>query len=738
MRGLGVTALLGGIKVVDFGVGMAPALVAKMMADLGAQVTRVPPAGGDPFAAMYPAYAVWHSGATYEEGASIKRLEALLADADICILGGEDHPDLVRRTDAGAIAERFPKLVVLDIGDGPKGTDYAGRPTTELLAQSRAGLVWEQRPDRPIVNAFEPAQYGAALQGVIGILAAVYEREGSGQGQLVSTSLFEGALAWIGTYWATLEKPTPAADFVIPRGVVPLIFKAKDGVFVQIVIGSTGSKYGVYKALEIDDPTVTPESVSMPQPGGGPRMFFGDVDLLAEHVAKLDSGTILERIWAQGLPAEPILPAGACWDNPQIERNGIIHTDPDGTRHVGLPFLVDTVANGAPRTPKPGRMPLEGVRVIDCGAFVAGPLGSVILADLGAEVIKVEANQGDPNRAIFKSFTVANRGKKGLSVDLKAPEGKQIVMDLCAGADVVMNNFRPGVSARLGIDPKTLHAGNPSLIVLESPAYGSEGPLALKSGFDMVMQAWCGHEAKAAGRGNDPLWNRTNIVDFAGGMLGAVAMLAALVHRARTGEGATLELPLVNAGIFGLSELIQRADGSFAGVPELGPEQRGYHPAEALYQTADGWVVVVARGDKAGLALRDTLGLGMTLGEDVAQWGEAEEKAIAGKLKQHESADLIARLEPAGIWIETCRDDMEKVILHDPVLIEKGIARAVLHPSFGVINELGGLVRFSRSQSGNQRAAPLHGGSTRDILAEAGHEPAQIDDLLARRVVLAS
>ena len=198
------------------------------------------------------------------------------------------------------------------------------------------------------------------------------------------------------------------------------------------------------------------------------------------------------------------------------------------------------------------------------------------------------------------SGSVAKAEAAGLAV--------RSIADATAEADIVMNNFRPGVSSRLSVGPEQLSKLNPSLIVMEAPAFGKEGPLAMKAGFDMVMQAWVGHEAKAAGEGNKPRWNRTNLVDIAAGMIGTVAMLAALFHRERTGECVSLESPLCNAGIYTLAELIQRPDGEFAGVPTLSSSLRGFHPAEALYAASDGWVAIVARGDSAALALRDKLG----------------------------------------------------------------------------------------------------------------------------------
>lgn len=724
--------LLEDLKVVDLGIGMAAALAAKLLADMGAAVTRIEPHGGDPFVSVYPAYSIWRRGAVVGEA---RDLEALLAQADVCIIGGEDHPDVARRRDAADLSVRYPALVVLDITDGPAGTGYVG-PSTELLAQVRSGLVWEQVPGRPIVNAFEPGSYGAACQGVIGLLGALFEREASGRGQVVTTSLFEGALVWIGTYWAQIEKPTPAAGFVIPRGVYPLIFRTRDGKFIHMAIGGAGSKYGFYQALEIDDPTVLPGDSGMPKPGGGSKNFFGDYELLAEHVAKKDAAELLARIWERGLPAELVQAPGDCWDEPQVVHNRVIATEADGTRHVALPFRAYAFGDGAAKRAQPGASPLSGLRVIDCGAFVAGPLAGVALADLGAEVIKVEAGHGDPNRSIYKSFLVANRGKKTICVDMKKPEGLAVVRKLCGQADVVMNNFRPGAAARLGMDPVSLHALNPGLVVLEAPAFGNEGPLALKAGFDMVMQAWTGHEAKAAGKDNEPRWNRTNLVDIAGGMIGAVGTLAALLHRERTGQSASLESPLCNAGIFTLSELVQLPDGRFTGVPQLGSSLSGYTPLECLYEASDGWVVVVARGRGAAMGLRDGLGLTDALDDDFAAWGDAGEQAIGTAIAARSSADVIAALRPLGVWIEECRDGKEQVILNDPDLIARGTVRVVQHPVFGQINELGSGFALSRSATGNTAAAPDKGANTRELLDEIGYADAEIDALYADGAVV--
>lgn len=728
------SALLAGITVVDLGTGMAPALAAKFLAECGARVVRPASAADAVFDTLYPAHRHWHRHAERSDEAA----DTLLAQADICIVGGEDHPDLLRRTDAAALVARHPALIVLDITGYPEGTAFAGRPATDILVQARSGLACEQFPDRPLAMAFEPCSYGAGLMGLIGTLAALYEREASGKGQVVTTSLFEGALAWTGIYWGEFERPTPAADFIIPRGVMPLIFRCRDGAYVHIVMGSAGSKYGVYQALGIDDPTVTPSDNGMVKAGVGDlKNFFGDHDLLAAHVARMDSAPLIDAIRARGVPVALVRAPGDCWDDEQTRVNGIIDTIEDGTRLVGLPLKARLSQASPVARPLSGRRPLDGVRVVDFGTFVAGPLASALLADLGADVVKVEAPAGEATRAIFRSFSVANRGKRTIALDMKAGEGRDIALKLCLGADIVTNNFRPGVSARLGVDPDSLLARRPDLIVLESPAYGTSGPLREQAGFDPAIQALTGHEQRGGGIGNAPLWNRTNMVDLAGAMIGAASMLAALVHRARNGNGAALETALVNAGIYILSDLVQHPDGAFAGAPFVNAERTGYRPAEAMYAAGDGWVAIVVRGTAAGRQLAGALGLDDRLPDDPLDWDEAAQQAIAQAVAVRTCDALQALFAGTAVWIEPCARDMEARTLHDRALIARGTVRSVEHAAFGRIDEVGALVAFSRSAVGNDRAAPTVGQHSREILREQALPDDVIDALIERRIVKA-
>ena len=726
------------LQVVDLGLGMAAALVAKYLLEAGAKVTRVEPAGGDPFYDHYPAYQVWRRGSHIDTAAARSEtdLQALLSRADICIIGGEDHPALEgRRRAASELQAHNPKLVILDIQGYPSQTEHAGRPATDILVQARSGLAFEHYSNRPLLMSFEPANYGAALQGLAALFAALFERERSGLGQIASTSLFEGALMWASYLWVEAERPTPASKFLMPKDPWPLIFKCADGTYIQVVLGSAGSKGRLYRILKVNDPTVDITDSGMPQPRADVRNFFGDIDVLAAHIVLRNRAELLQEIWAADLPAEPVLPPGGCWEDEQVRHNGIIVRDPDGVRHVGHPVSATLSPAAAKPSPAAGPMPLSGVTVIDFGAFVAGPYASIALTDLGADVIKVEAITGDPNRSVFRSFTSVNRGKRVIGLDLKSEEGKEIARRLCENADIAINNFRTGVSARLGIDAKSLHRLNPGLIVLESAAYGSSGPKAERPGFDMVFQAFCGHEYRAGGLGNPPLWNRTSMVDYAGGMLGAVATLQHLYQRVRSGCGAELGIGLLNSGIFLLSELIALSDGRFEGASPLNHEQSGYRPTEQMYEASDGWIAIDARDDASARRLAKALHLEDTLTGPGDGWAEPEAKAIADAVRRRPVADLLSALDTAGVWAEHCRRDVEHAVLHDPALIAAGTVYCSLHPDYGQLREIGPLYRFSRSHREAHGHAPLRGQHSRELLAELGYDAAAIDDFYARKIV---
>jgi crotonobetainyl-CoA:carnitine CoA-transferase CaiB-like acyl-CoA transferase len=381
--------------------------------------------------------------------------------------------------------------------------------------------------------------------------------------------------------------------------------------------------------------------------------------------------------------------------------------------------------------------PLAGVTVIDLGMYVAGPYVSVILGDLGAKVIKIEPVGGEPGRVYFRGLAACNRGKRAISVDMKTVQGAEIVRRICQKADVVHHNFKPGVSARLGVDASTLQRSKAETIVLETPGYGAKGPRAELPGFDMIFQAYCGHEYHAAGEGNPPLWYRFAIIDFAAGMLGAIAVLGALYRRRHTGEGAALTVNLFDTGIYLLSELLKDGAGNAAGLGRMNTAQTGFHPAESLYQTMDGWIAIAARDDAMAAALMRVLGCVEASQSSRIMWDETERLAIAKALRQLSTSDSERILRNAGVWMQRCRTDAARELLSSPALRSVGTSLAGSHPTYGDTVQIGPCVSLSGTalEPAGRDRIPALGEHTRELLAELGYPHGDIDALYAQKVV---
>lgn len=731
------------LLVVDLSLGFAPALIARLFADTGAQVRRVEPQSGDPFYRTYAAYAAWRKGMQVSSADSIDSAIASLADvlatADVCLVGGEDYPDLKWRPDVDALSRAYPGLVILDIG-GSAPADSVRLPAVEILAQAHSGLVFEQYSERPMVYAMPAGSYGAALQGMVGTLAALCERQRSGRGQVVRTSLHEGALSWLPAIWIHSERRDPQIDFVIPKDVQPLMMRCRDGDYVHFSFGTANSRLHVYNILGIDDPTLQQDPRGLPSPARGARNFFADVDLLQQYVSKWKRADLLDKLWEFGIPADALNAPGVAWDDEQVAHNGSITRDADGSRRVGVPFRMgladnfatDDKAAAAEAMSKP---PLHATRVIDLGVFTAGPHASMLLADLGADVIKVEPLTGEPMRGSFRQITASSRGKRGLAIDMKSPKGLEVMRRLCASADMVHHNFRPGVTKRLGIDADTLRAANPSLIVLENSGYGNSGPKAQRAGLDMILKAFCGHEHHAGGSGNPPACYRPTTVDLAAGMIGAIVSLIAYRVKLKSGAGSTTETSLLDTALFMMSELVQGADGKFLPLSTLNRTQTGFHPAEQLYATRDGWIAVAARTETMARDLLDVLGLKGQILKPRSEWAESEAKALGDAVSKWETQALLAALDAKGVWNARCRENAERETLLDKALQRAQTVARSDHPRYGELLQIGSLFSLSRSPLSVQGNPPTVGQHTREVLGEIGYDQQEIAALFAEKVV---
>ena len=730
------------LSVVDFGLGISAALAAHILADAGAKIRRVEPSAGDPFYEGFPAYAVWRRGAEISKAETLPKaivsVSDTLAAADVCLIGGEDYPGLDWKTDVEELARRYPKLVILQITGFPHGSPEADEPSVDLFAQAYTGLVHEQSSKRPMMFAHPAPSYGAAMQGLIATLAAVFDRGRTGKGQIARTSLFEGALNGNYLTWFSAERSDWALELFPPKDSGQLMFRCADGKYLQFSLITGNALEYCYEILGIPFDK-TGISRGIPDPSN-PRNFYGDVDLLQSYIIKLNRQELLEQLWAKGLSAEPVNPPGEAWSDEQVAHVGIIQREADGTRRVGQPFKFkftepsDHRSAGKKADDAP---PLQGVRIVDFGTFAAGPHASMLLGDLGADVIKVEATGGDPIHIMYRPYSTSSRGKRHVAIDLKNPQGLEIALRLSRSADAVHHNFRPGAAQRLGIDAVSLQRLMPSLVVLENSGYGATGPKALKAGIDYPLQAFCGHEVHGGGESGELICYNQAIIDYACGELSAIATLMGLLVKQRTGEGVAIETSLLVTGLFLLSELIQAPDGNFLPLPKINHDLTGFHPAERLYKAKDSWIAIAARGEEMSRRLVAVLGLEHKITAERRAWGPAEAETIAAAVAQKDSASLLAALKAGGVWAALSRNDPQKMVVSDPFYQERGMVVSSEHEKYGRVLQLGALFTLSGTKTTPSGVTPPTGTHTKEVLRELRYGEDQIAKFSEARVIKA-
>lgn len=724
------------LKIVDLGRGMSAALVARMMIDLGGVVTRVEPDSGDPFYDVYPAYSAWHDGS---ERATEQDLADLIAEADVLIVGGEDFPDSDGIGDVAALASRNPRLITLRIGGMIDRAGTEKIPATDILVQAATGFVWEQFTDRPIHFTFGGPTFGAALSGLIGIWAALLERQRSGLGQIVTATMEEGQALFWPQIWITASQTTNDFENFSPRDVRHLIFETGDAKYVHFTMGVPGAVAKLYGVLGIDV-DVDPNDRGGMDRSRGIRNFFGNRDLIEPAVLKWERDALLAELWKVGMTAEAVLAPGDCINDEQITANELVRSAGDGTTVVAGPTRIQTsCAREKPAAlPEAGDRPLEGVRVVDLGNFVAGPYGSRLLADLGADVVKVEPLSGLQHLTGLRNVWASNRGKRSICIDAKHPKGAEIIRKLASWADAAQHNFRVGVAPRLGVDPASLQAINDDIVTLETTAYGTRGPKALLPGFDMGMQALSGHEVRAGGRGNIPLWYRSPFLDYGTGALSAIAMLAGLYKRNETGCAVALENSLLSTGLYFLSAMVVGDNGEVRGVPSNNPDMTGFSAWERLYKTSDGWIAVAARSDEMAGRLANCFGLGHALGPK-STWTDATGDRFAEVFARMTVAQAMTALNSARVWAVPCGNDAWPALSKDEAARERGFVVDVADPRYEKVTAIGRHVNLSRTAprpaDTAPHYAPMPGEHTRSILKDLGYSEAEIDALYDERAI---
>ena len=391
-------------------------------------------------------------------------------------------------------------------------------------------------------------------------------------------------------------------------------------------------------------------------------------------------------------------------------------------------------------------MPLTGLRVLDLTRVLSGPFCTALLGDLGADVLKVEAPEGDSVRGqgaikdgLSWYFAQFNRNKRSIRLDLRKPEGRDILAKLIAQSDVLVETFRPGVLARMGFPAERLKELRPSLVTCAINGFGSTGPYRDRPAFDFIAQAMSGFMS-VNGRADDPpLRSGLPISDLIAGLYAALSITASVMHARATGQGQQTEVALTNGLV---SMLAYIATNYFA--TGAAPERSGNdHPIAApygLFPTRDGQIALAPPDDAFFGRLMDALGVAELKDDPLYRTQTARvanrqriNAIVGGKLAMHTTEYWVETLNRAGVPCGPVQSVAD--VFQDPQILSQDMVMDIDHPGFGTVRMLGFPMKLSETPCQVRRPAPGLGEHSDDVLAELGYSPEERQALRAGGVV---
>jgi crotonobetainyl-CoA:carnitine CoA-transferase CaiB-like acyl-CoA transferase len=645
--------------------------------------------------------------------------------------------------------------------------------------------VGSPRPG-PLFGGLPWVSLGACYLATLGISAALRVRELTGRGQRVHTSLLQGALATTVWPWQRVERVDAPGfrSWVIDPRAPKGFFRAADGRWIHQWVPLPSFVLDAAASGTLD------ANGDLPSPRDAPFRIGLDPDdmvLLHHYVPRMAEaiGGFPADDWVAAaaradVPLQPVRSPEEALDDPLYLADGAVVELPrsDGApiRQVGRVYSLSAcptdVAAGvavpgqhtdevraeatriAAMTPHPPHRgehavsapaaPLDRVVVLDLGLAAAGPFGAQLLADLGADVIKV--NQATDRYWMSNHIGMAcNRGKRSIAVDLKTAQGRAILHRLAARADVVHHNMRYEAAERLGVDYEALRSHNPRLIYCHTRGF-ERGPRDGLPGNDQTAASLCGAEWLDGGLddGGRPIWGVTSLGDTGNGLLSAIAVVQALMHRDRTGEGQYVDTSITYAHLLNASFAWKAADGSAAGDrPRLDAMQYGWGALYRLYPTGGGgWICIAAVTEAHWWQLCAAIGrpeLATDRRFAFSAVRRDNEKALAAVLEPvfaaERAEEWFSRLDGAGVPCEVTHEDRVRELFDDPTLRANRWIATYEHPVVGRTEVAGLLVDLSETPGRLSRPAPVVGQHTCEILGELGYDDAVIDELVRAGVV---
>ncbi len=400
----------------------------------------------------------------------------------------------------------------------------------------------------------------------------------------------------------------------------------------------------------------------------------------------------------------------------------------------------------APKTPHPG--PLAGIRVLELAQIMAGPTCGALLADLGADVVKVEKVQGGDDARGYREpringvsapFLMMNRGKRGIALDLKRSQGRDVLLRMVRATDVLIENFRRGTMEKLGLSYEALAAENPKLIYCAITGFGRDGPFADKGGFDLVAQGFAGLMSITGEPGRPPAKTGNPVSDINAGILAAVGILAAYAHRLTTGRGQIVDTSLMEAA---LQQTYWHAASYFATGDSPGPLGSA-HLLTAPYQAftaRDGWINIGGANQANWERIADVLGHPEWREDPRFATNSARMKnlpalvtAMNDVLARKTRSQWLALLDAAGVPAGPV-NSVREALTH-PQTLARGMVVDLVHPEAGATRALGCPIHFSVTPARIDRPAPMLGEHTRELLRECGYTDGEIDALAMDGIV---
>jgi crotonobetainyl-CoA:carnitine CoA-transferase CaiB-like acyl-CoA transferase len=701
---------------------------------------------------------------------------------------------------------RNPRLIYCSITGYGRGTRDQDRPAYDQLVAARAGHQWEVRGwygspmdhiqskdtdnpdfvpadecklgadrDGPLFQATPQPSVGAAHLASIGIAAALHVRETSGIGQRVDTSLLQGILFYNSCTWQRAEGlDAPGYQMgMMDRRQNWGIMEVKDG---WVCMWGGPPAWPILAAE--GDTLIAPDREAMMARGRGGMGALGErLSGLAEASPYLKKFTRDEwdalatsvqfNLQPVRRPEEAFVDELSAADGSVVEiqdpelgplrQAGILFrlhdrpTAPQGPapkrgQHTDEVKALAAAASARPAaaagsTP-PAKGPLDGIRILDFGFAVAGPFTSQILADMGADVVKVDTAARGGWGQNHMGLGV-NKNKRHLALDAKNPEARPVLEELIRSADVITHNMRPGAAERLKLDWESVKAINPRIVYLHTRAH-EDGPRSDRGGHDQSGNALGGTEWEDGGCGNGgrPYFSVGTGGDLGNGFLGASAVVYALYDRDRTGKGQKVDTSILNSALFCNSRLYTNPAGDVLDLPRLDAEQRGMSALYRLYEGSTGWLCIAVVGEGHWKALTSVIdGLADDRRFATAADRKANDAALASALTaaftERSAEEWVKVLDDAGVPAEVSDPNFSKQLFDNPEFIDRGwVLHLAGHETVGEVDMWGIGVEFSETPSRAGGPSPSAGQHSREILRELGVDDAKIASLVEAGAVV--